>query len=82
MIMKGCSMRTVTVIYGDFPSQIVRKFDASVDLQEAFMQLASEITDREDELKDTIQIPVAYDKGHNWDFVFVDHGDKKVMSVF
>lgn len=71
-------MRTVTVIYGD----MVRKFDAACDLQEAFMELASEITEREDELKDTIQIPVAYDSGSNWNFVFVDHGDKKVMNLF
>lgn len=29
-----------------------------------------------------MKIPVKYDKGSNWHYVFVDHGDRKVMSVF
>lgn len=29
-----------------------------------------------------MKINVVYDEGENWDFIFVDDGEKKVMAVF
>lgn len=45
-------MRKVQVTYFDENETVFinRTFDASVDLQEAFLKIAQEITDKEDEL--------------------------------
>lgn len=49
-------MRKLQVTYYDDQTEAVymnRTFDASVDLQEALMKLAVEVTDKEDELHES-----------------------------